>query len=267
MEEYGTDYSYVITHGKLNTCLEQSVLVSQKLKNVHAKPHLIRGVSRRFQMILFSFFRINTIASPDRDKPLQKEEHCELNIHLNSIYIHIHGVLDNLAWGYCHETKILGELKDINERDPNTRRQVGLFTDCFTKAIKVDSVNLSKILENNKMWFLELRNFRDPVAHRLPLYAIPSILSEEEAQEYMKKSQGLFIKLNGGEGELDKTGTLVHKLGQMGTYVPCFYHEQQDNSRSVPIMIQIEQDINHLCCITTAVIDALGKWGDTSPIY
>jgi len=257
MEEYGTDYSYGITCEKLNTCLERSVVVSQQLKNAHAKPHLKFGVGRRFQMILFSFSLINTIASPGRDKPLQREEQCELNIHLNSIYIHMHGVLDNLAWGYCHETKMLGELKDLNESESKTRRQVGLFTKCFKKAIKDDSVDLAKILENHEKWFLELRKLRDPIAHRLPLYAIPSILSEEETQEYTKKYQELLIKLNEDEVELDKTGTLIDELYQMGRYWQVFCHEQQDNSRAVPMTIQIEQDIDHLNCLTTAVIDAL----------
>lgn len=33
-------------------------------------------------------------------------------------------------------------------------------------------------------WQIDLKTIRDPVAHRIPIYAVPAVLSAEEAERY-----------------------------------------------------------------------------------
>lgn len=253
MEEYGTDDSYLDIKCKLHSYFIRCATVAQSLKSVHAKSHLSYGAARRFRMLQFSFLRINEIASPDRNEPLQSDEQVELNMHLNSIYMHIRGVLDNLAWAYCHETGMLGEL---NESDYKIRKQIGLFEKNFNKAIKEKSADLTKALKDYKAWFYDLKDLRDPIAHRLPLYAIPGILYGEEKQRYYEEKCREAVEAL-SRVELDKAGALFEKLGRMGRYEPFFCHQEQNGFRVVPIIIQTEMDIDNLSSLATVVLDAL----------
>jgi len=254
MEEYGTDFSYTDINSKLYSCFSKCFEVSQDLKNNDAKEHLLYGVCRRVQMVQANYERINEIASFDRKEPLKKEERLELNIHLNSLYVHIFGMLDNLAWAFCHETKILGELK-LDESNGKVRKRVGLFAHGFGKIIAEQFNDLAQVLNDSSAWFKDLKNLRDPIAHRIPLYAVPAILSETEAPQYQDKHVEAVEALN--NIDLDKSGALFDELGQMGTYVPVFYHQQQEQSSSVNIIIQIEQDLYNFNRLAIAVFDSL----------
>jgi hypothetical protein len=162
--------------------IRRCVLDSPALKQAMAQKHLQEGVARRMVMMRENEERIEAIAPADRTTVLTSEEALDVNIHLNSYYLHLRGALDNLAWAIHYEHSLLGL---GNEGDATVRRQIGLFDTRFRKALALSVPSLNKIIANHDAWHDELREFRDPVAHRIPLYAAPGVLtkgSDEEAK-------------------------------------------------------------------------------------
>jgi hypothetical protein len=59
-----------------------------------ARKHLAEGVARRWLMIADSLNVIDTIAADGRTACLDTQETADLNLHLNSYYVHLRGTLD-----------------------------------------------------------------------------------------------------------------------------------------------------------------------------
>ncbi len=254
MEEYGTEFSYIAINSNFYSCAIKCGHIARNLKNNDAKEHLLSGVCRRLFMVQANFQHIKEVALFDGKEPLKKEERVELSIHLNSLYVHVFGILDNLAWALCHEAEILGEL-ELDESNGEVRKQVGLFMGNFRKNIAKQFNDLGQVLNDSSAWFTDLKNKRDPIAHRIPLYAVYSILTETEEKQYQEKSIELREAVN--KIELGTAGALLKELGQMGKYSSVFYHQQQNDSNFVDF-IQVEQDLDTLNKVITAVFDSFG---------
>jgi hypothetical protein len=67
-----------------------------KLTSTQARRHLDEGPVRRVLLIRTSRAAMERIANPKRQEVLELEESSELNVHLNSFYVHLRGAFDNL---------------------------------------------------------------------------------------------------------------------------------------------------------------------------
>lgn len=251
-EEYGTDTSFIIINSNLDSCLMKCVVTGQKLKNTQAQTHLIYGAGRRFDIIQLNFHGIAKIADQKRTAPLANEEQTELNMHLNSLYLHVRGVIDNLAWALSHESGILGTVDESSTKD---RRKVGLFNSDFQKKLIDQFDNLCQILMEKKEWSKTLKDLRDPIANRIPLYAVPAVVDAEEAKEYEDK----LIQMTEAINNLDfkRSDSLFEELNRIGTYSPVFHHSDDSRQSIYPVNVQVEQDLDHLTELTQKVLNCL----------
>lgn len=112
------------------------------------------------------------IASPKRADNLSSDEVAELNVHLNSLYVQLRGALDNLAWALHYELELLGQ---ADEDDTSIRIKCQLFDSRFLEALDKKNPVLAGFLRDRMAWAKEFKELRDPVAHRIPLYAVPGV--------------------------------------------------------------------------------------------
>jgi hypothetical protein len=145
-----------------------------------ARKHLAEGVARRFIMIGDSVEAIDRIAAANRTRVLNPGEAAELNLHTNSYYVHLRGTLDNLAWALHYEYGILGT---ADENDLRMRRQCGLADVRFRTPLRSRYTDLDRALSSHDTWLADLRDFRDPVVHRIPLYAVPGVIERGSEDE------------------------------------------------------------------------------------
>ena len=189
-----------------------------------------------------------------RTTPPNDDERNELTLHLNSFYFHIRGTLDNLAWCLAYEFQILGEVK---EADLRFQGKVSLFGTPFQKGLeKLQAPFLGK-LKSLTAWYRDLKIFRDPIAHRIPLYGIPSVLSPEEAMQYRETLQRGMIVL--AEGKLEEAEKLFDRVEALGSYVPVFSGTFAPNTVPRPIFPQVIEDYANLIQIGDAIIDFLSQ--------
>jgi hypothetical protein len=191
-----------------------SVCISETSKDEHVKHYILYGVSRRAQMIWDSFRAIKEIAAPDRTAPLLPDESRSLMKEVNLLYVNLVGILDNYAWALLHATE--GE-KTLTRRPMS----VGLFSDAIVRNAKLSSIADS--LSRFKDWNNELRERRNPAAHRMPLTIPPAVLLPSEAAQLRELSMGL----NKAWEELDfsKIDEITQKQASLGTFLPAFSHD------------------------------------------
>jgi len=235
---------------QLNLSLEY---ITNICSNPSAKDNLSYGAGRRILVIKENYISINKIAFPKRSDPLNSEENVVLNLHLNSLYFHLSGLLDNLAWAVTLESSLFSP---FNELDPGDRKKVGLFKNQFLGKIqnKKDGI-LYKELKSKLDWYRQLTDLRDPLAHRIPLYVTPAILTEEEGEEYRQ----LRIQFHECMGKHDFEGAekALDQQQVLGTYGGKFVNIENGNWQDYPITSQIEKDLENFIEIGKQVVHFL----------
>lgn len=214
-----------------------------RIANADAQRFLMQGVLRRLLVIRHNTLALTTF-KPDNPNFLDFETSTMLTMHANSLYLHIHGLFDNLAWAIAYSFPVYGV---VDEDDKACQRRVGLFKADFIGSIP--SVELVTYLNMRSEWYKLLKELRDPIAHRLPMYAPPSRFTEEDVAQYHKLHAEALAALT--EHDFDEHARLRQKQRELGTYVPCLCHSLRGSPLLLPLKEQVEQDVS----ITADIIE------------
>lgn len=232
------------------------VSLGQGVKMGPAYHHLVFGAARRSKMIWGAFRQLHSLIPPDRTRPLPTDDVFEASRALNDIYIHTRGMLDNFAWTVLH---LFGddELKGLHQND------VGLFQRRFKANASV--ADFGEIAAEFDTWAKELKELRDPVAHRIPLSVPPAVLNDTEASEYATISRRANLALvelarlaaaGAPMEEIEAASahieTLHAQMATVGTFVPAIVHDPAE--AGVPIYPAVPQDIGQLVKLTRRLV-------------
>ncbi|MER9656635.1 hypothetical protein NKJ26_24600 [Mesorhizobium sp. M0152] len=233
------------------------VELSGKVKNEDAFYNLNFGAARRSRMIWGAFRQLHYMIAPNRNDPMLHDDVFEAARALNDIYIHTRGMLDNYAWTLIH---LFGDEPSKALR----RNDVDLFGKKFQLASSFSE--FKRILTPYADWNLELKERRDPVAHRIPLSVPPSFLNDSDAAEFSEMNERFdaarqrFSELaqngapqpeaNAASAEADE---LYEQLQKIGRFVPIIVHDpKQGGTRIYPTvpqdigrMVRISRELNH----------------------
>lgn len=197
--------------------------------------------------------KIVAVANPRREQPLSDDEELELTLHLNSFYLHIRGCLDNLAWCLVHELQLFG----ASVQEETIKREVDLFNKKFLRKLKRVLPGLSASVDQHKQWQCDLKTIRDPVTHRIPIYAVPTVLSPEEEERYQVVYQR--AEEARAKGDFDLADRLYRELDGIGRYVPYFAQSPSTGARKV--YPQVANDLSVVLELADDVIAHLERHG------
>jgi hypothetical protein len=237
-----------VVQNALNDAQTSAVMTAQNLSE-QAKYYILYGAARRLGMMRVSYRGILRCIATDRTEPLAPDEAAAVERDLNIIYINVRGVLDNYAWCLYHQTTT-----------DQTRKlapvQVGLFSKKFMADPNL--ANLKPKLSGFSAWHTDLKNRRDPAAHRIPLFVPPACLNPEEQERYAALDTQIFATKSEREREV-----LNAQQRKIGTFMPCFVHHP-DNGRT-PIYPTVPQDIANLIKIINLVHIILDEVTESLP--
>jgi hypothetical protein len=152
-----------------------------KLHETKAKEYLLHGVGRRLGILTRSIQNIFTLFPPERAERLALETLIDVEINLHAFALNISGLFDNLAWTFVIENNLFGNPKDGKLSKIN----VGLFN-AKTQAHFPETLREYLNSEDIMNWHsVYLKNYRDALAHRIPLYIPPFALDDDEQARYL----------------------------------------------------------------------------------
>ena len=189
-----------------------------KLTSVRAKEYLQQGVGRRLMTLRRSLWNIFELFPPDRKKPLLNNNLEDIQINLHGFVINLYGIFENLAWSFILH-------HDLEER-VGGRKNVSLFHSSTQKLLPVQ---LSSYLKSSNIlnWQVEyLKNYRDSLAHRIPLYVPPAAFTHEE---------GIHFNL------LEEEKVECIKMHQFSR-VDEIHIEQENIGRASPVFLRLLSD-------------------------
>lgn len=209
---------------------------------------MLHGVGRRLRILHRNIGVIFAVAYPRREGPLSDEEQVDLTLHLNSFYLHIRGCLDNLAWCLTYELGLLGAAK---EDDRSAVQKVNLSGREFLRELESIAPEVAASLRKHSQWFQELKDLRDPVAHRIPIYAVPSVLNADEEHQYRAIYQRAIAAK--ATGNLTLASDLFDRLESIGSYMPYFAHSFSAKAGVRKVYPQVVDDL----CILLDIVNSV----------
>jgi len=141
--------------------------VLQHLNTAGAREHADHGFARRLGSMLRCIENVYDILPPDRVAVPTRDETADATINIQAFVMNAFGCCENLAWLWVIE-------RDIRRPDGTELPQgwVGLGPD-YVSVRGSFSQAFRDYLDTRRAWFEHLKNFRDALAHRIPLYIPP----------------------------------------------------------------------------------------------
>jgi hypothetical protein len=209
-----------------------------KLTNTKAKEYLIQGAGRRLNVLtrcIENIFRIFPIGQTEQ---LTSNELTDLSINLHAFFVNVSGLFDNLAWVFAFEYDLTGEPKNgkLGQFD------IGLFNK-KTQSHLSDRLRNYLKAQDLQNWHSEYsKNYRDALAHRIPLYVPPSVLNPAEQKKYFElETQIQTLDLTKYEN-LEIYGAILEQQMILGQASPFFAQSGGEKSRPVFLHTQVLAD-------------------------
>ena len=206
-----------------------------KLIDVKAKKYLYFGFNMRTLHLTDIHLELSSLISRSGGRNIETYEISKVNILLNSFYINLNGALDNLAWVIHYEFNVIDGASEHNSK----RNKIGLFNSTYQESLSQLNENIINDLNKYKNWHAEIKKFRDPAAHRIPLYCPPGIVREEDIEKKNIAMQHFLSQ----DYSKDRNAYMdaQYKLSQVGRFEPVF-SSLSDNEILYPLEKTINDD-------------------------
>lgn len=168
------EFDYLIAKSELTELRDLVALdLINKLKNEKSKNYCLYGLGRRILHLnecMKQFYDVFVYEYTNRNTEVPRDIRFNQTALLNYFFMNISGAMDNLAWIITLEKDIKLGYFDIVLDGKKVRPLLG-------------STAQQKLTDYNK-WIEHIKSFRDPFAHRVPPYVMPSIHWDDGAISY-----------------------------------------------------------------------------------
>lgn len=220
-----------------------SIELANKLSNERAQYFMMYGAGRRFGMLFYAYQAIVNALPPERETPLSTDESNRLSTDINIIYMNLIGTLDNFAWCLLYENGLT--------EDQCHKNSVGLFSKKFRKLELFNSIR--EEMTQFDIWHTEIRNRRDPVAHRIPLSVSPTLVTQEEAEKH-RRLQHEHLQLT-AQQKFAAAQNTMKEINSIGKFGSIFVHHPEESP--TPIYPTVPTDMANLIKIGNIIEHAL----------
>ena len=137
----------------------------------------------------------------------------------------------NFAWAFISEKHPSRKIKPLH---------VTLFHPKFREACP-SLASIARDIDQHAAWARDVKNRRDPVAHRIPLYIPPSIDNSEEGKRYNELAQKQIDLAS--EQRFEEAQDAFDAIDRIGTFVPWFLHTR---GNPIPLYPTVPSDLAHV---------------------
>jgi hypothetical protein len=188
-----------------------------------AKKHLHRGMIMRLKMMEEAILTLDQEIGTS-EEPLNHYLATRLTLLLNAYYLNLAGSLDNLAWALTYQYSLVEE---VDENKPKHREIAQLFGNKFLAKLREKNLEkLDKELQPFRDWYWDMRKFRDPAAHRIPLLVSHSVYSEEDVKKAQELDEAAAQLIR--QGKWKDGMNRLRQSDRLGKHLPIFISENPE---------------------------------------
>jgi len=217
--------------GRVTTDLQalqfRGLAEAQEAGNDDVRKYLNHGVGRRLSILKRSMEKIFEIFPPTQEEVLSRDEVTSVQVFLHAFVINLSGVFDNWAWAFVHRHDLLEEIGG----PPN----VGVFKN---RTQRLFSESLQTYLARSRIseWHEQYaKNYRDALAHRIPLYVPPANWTDDDKAEY-ERLEAEKARLIAAQ-EWDQLDVVWNEQDRIGKPSFVFMHEYSLDQSARPVIL------------------------------
>lgn len=207
-----------------NDALAQLYIVFQ-YKDKLGREYATHGYLRRLSMMAHCIEKVFALLPPERDALPDDEVLDDATICIHTFVMNVFGALDNLAWVWVREKAL-----------SISKNNIGLSRKCkeIRKSFSPEMRDYLFILDQ---WFDHIVDFRDALAHRIPLYIPPYCVPSANEAAYMALNARKFAT----QDEREYRRTKAEQL-ELVAFQPVIKHTLEDKKPPVVFHYQLLQD-------------------------
>ena len=210
--------------------------VGRNFSSEAAKEYAIHGFCRRLAILVRCIDRVFEALPPGREDIPERDEVIDATIHIQAFVLNVFGCCDNLAWIWVNE-------KNLMQKDgvPLEPKRVGLGK-AYKHVRQSFSPDFASYLDSRQDWLEHIKDFRDALAHRIPLYIPPYCIGPRELQEYELLEAAANEAIRGGDcAGYDQ---LMEQQKQIAKFKPIMTHSLFQNAETVVFHPQMLADFS-----------------------
>jgi len=175
----------------------------------------------------------------------------ELNSTINSTYLNFAGALDNAAWALAYD---MGLKNGLSENDYKHRKFIYLFGDKFLRAVSENEPTIAEELNRFREWGQELKQHRDPAAHRIPMFIPPGVVMQPEA-DAQREREAAALQLAKESGDMTALRSTIDAYATIGRFLPRLIISEQNGYSDKPLFPLLSRDYDKFLDAISIVIN------------
>lgn len=211
----------------LQALMFRGLAEAQETQSDDVRKYLNHGVGRRLSILKRSIEEIFEIFPPTREERLSRDQVTSVQVFLHAFVINLSGVFDNWAWAFVHRHDLLGEIGGALNVGVFKRRTQR----CFSETLRTYLAD-SPISDWHEQY---AKNYRDALAHRIPLYVPPANWTDDDKAEY-ERLEAEKARLIAAQ-EWDRLDVVWNEQDLIGTPSFVFMHEYSPDENARPVVL------------------------------
>ncbi len=211
----------------------------------------MHGLCRRLGMLLRSVTVVFEQLPPDLDEVPEGDRVDDATMAIHSFIMNTYGCLDNMAWIWVTERAFRD--RDGLELAP---KRIGLGRE-YSNVRRALPDSFRTYLESLDPWFQHLKDFRDALAHRIPLYIPPFMVDSGDAGEYDRLEAQSNEALS--RGDSDQYDRLQQEQRRYRFFRPWMTHSFHENAPKVVFHSQLLIDFKTISEIANKSLDEMSR--------
>jgi hypothetical protein len=203
-------------------------------KSERTREHALHGFSRRLGTLIRAIDLVFELLPPEMDTIPERDTVVDATIAIQSFVMNTFGCLDNLAWIFVYEKGVTKS--DGAALDPQS-------VSLGSKAVRAKfSKEFSDYINSRDDWFNGMKDFRDSLAHRIPLYIPPFMVTPDVEGEYNRLERELGEAM--GAGRFNEYDRLQREQERLGRFRPFMTHSVIEGAAGIVFHYQLLADFN-----------------------
>ena len=225
--------------------------VARHFTNAKAREYATHGFPRRLKILVRCIDKVFDILPPDQIGVPTSDEINDAMIHIQAFVFNVFGSIDNLAWIWVHEKGLTQEDKTPI---PNTWIGLGpknkLIRDSFSKEFQ-------EYLKSFDDWFDHMGNFRDALAHRIPLYIPPYVVTTDKQAAYRELEDRMTEAIK--RKDFAEYSRLSVNQMKLAVFRPWMQHSFEEKATPIVFHAQVLADFNTIEELGRKMLEELNR--------
>jgi hypothetical protein len=228
-------------------------IVTRPYRNDRAREYAMHGLARRIGTLVRCIDRVYDLLPPEQDDFPVRDVVEDTTINIQAFVFNLFGGCDNLAWVWVYDR----DIRDPKKPDEFLNKKwVGLGPDYKFLRSKLPS-SFQTYLGTRENWFKHIKDFRDALGHRIPLYVPPYVVPTENAADYNRLEAAKVETMRATSEEYEQLDIEQRKLV---VFQPIMQHSLTE-AENPPVVFhsQLIADYNTIAEMTGNLLDEMDK--------